>query len=67
MAQKILDTKIALRNSTASEWATVNPVLLLGELGLETDTGKFKFGDGLKAWKELAYYGADSAVHLLVH
>ena len=62
MAQKILDTKIVLRNSTASEWATVNPVLLLGELGLETDTGKFKFGDGLKAWKELAYYGADSAV-----
>ena len=62
MAQKILDTKIVLRNSTASEWATVNPVLLLGELGLETDTGKFKFGDGLKAWKELAYYGADNAV-----
>lgn len=31
-------------------------ILLDRELGFETDTKKFKLGDGTKAWKDLPYY-----------
>jgi len=41
---------------TASEWTTENPVLLAGEIGIETDTGKFKIGNGTTAWNSLAYH-----------
>ena len=40
---------------TAAEWATVNPVLRVGEEGFETDTGAFKKGDGVTAWNALSY------------
>lgn len=40
---------------TAEMWAEVNPILYEGELGLETDTRKFKFGDGIHTWSELEY------------
>lgn len=53
MAQ--LDTRIALRNDTANAWKEENPVLLLGEMGIEVDTNMFKFGDGVTPWKELPY------------
>jgi hypothetical protein len=47
--------RIQLRRGTAAEWAAVNPVLAQGEPGIETDTGKQKFGDGLTVWAGLAY------------
>lgn len=49
------ETIIKLRRGTASQWATVNPVLAAGEMGVETDTNKFKFGDGATAWSSLPY------------
>ena len=60
MATKTLNTKIQLRNGTAAEWTAKNPVLLKGEMGIETDTHKIKVGDGSTAWKTLAYCGADT-------
>lgn len=45
------------RRGTASLWASSNPILLSGELGLETDTAKFKIGDGTSAWNSLPYGG----------
>lgn len=47
--------KIQLRHDTAANWASVNPVLLEGEVGLETDTLKQKVGDGTTAWNDLPY------------
>lgn len=49
--------KLQIRRGLAADWAdpSNNPVLLLGELGLETDTGNFKIGDGTTAWNSLAY------------
>jgi hypothetical protein len=47
--------RIRLRRDTAANWTTANPVLLLGELGFETDTRKFKLGDGTTAWTSLLY------------
>ena len=48
-------TKIIQRHDTAANWTSVNPVLAAGEMGVETDTNKFKFGDGVTAWSGLAY------------
>lgn len=61
MATKTLSTRIVMRNDTAENWTTKNPVLLKGEFGVETDTNKFKIGDGTKAWADLDYAGADEA------
>jgi len=47
--------QIQFRRGTASQWSTANPQLAAGELGLETDTGKFKVGDGSTYWNTLAY------------
>ena len=58
MADNILKTRIQLRNDTAANWTTHNPVLLAGEVGIELDTKKFKIGDGATAWSALAYAGA---------
>lgn len=48
-------TKIIQRHDTAANWTSINPVLAAGEMGVETDTNKFKFGDGATAWSGLAY------------
>ena len=48
-------TKIIQRHDTAANWTSINPVLAAGEMGVETDTNKFKFGDGVTAWNSLAY------------
>jgi len=50
---------IQLRRGTAAEWIAADPVLLAGEVGYETDTNKFKFGDGTSLWSELDYAKAD--------
>lgn len=47
-------SKIQLRRDIAANWASVNPVLAQGEVGLVTDTGTYKFGDGTTAWNSLA-------------
>lgn len=57
MATKTIKTKFQMRNDTAEKWAAANPVLLIGEIGFENDTNKFKFGDGATAWRELSYAG----------
>lgn len=43
------------RRNTAAAAAASNPVLAVGELGFETDTGKTKRGDGVTAWNVLPY------------
>lgn len=48
-------TRIIQRHDTAGNWASVNPILAKGEMGIEDDTRKFKFGDGVTAWADLAY------------
>jgi hypothetical protein len=50
-------SQIQLRRDTAATWTSANPTLASGEIGLETDTNKIKFGDGATAWTALGYYG----------
>jgi hypothetical protein len=52
--------RIQVRRGTASEWTTANPVLAAGEMGVETNTNKFKFGNGTDAWTSLSYAASDS-------
>jgi len=48
-------TRIQLRHDTASNWTAVNPLLLEGEVGIETDTGYKKVGNGTDTWNNLPY------------
>jgi hypothetical protein len=43
------------RYDTAANWTTANPTLLAGEIGIESDTKKWKLGDGSTAWTSLGY------------
>ena len=47
--------QIQLRRGISTLWTSTNPTLAEGELGLETDTGKFKVGNGSTAWITLLY------------
>lgn len=49
--------QLQLRRGTASQWESANPVLAVGELGLELDTLQFKTGDGVTGWNSLSYGG----------
>ena len=47
--------RIKHKANKSTEWDPFY-ILLDRELGFETDTKKFKLGDGFKAWKDLPYY-----------
>jgi hypothetical protein len=49
--------QIQIRRDISSNWTSANPILAQGEMGLETNTLKVKFGDGTTAWNSLAYFG----------
>lgn len=50
--------RLQVRRDTAANWTSANPTLATGEIGFETDTGKFKFGDGSTGWSSLTYFEA---------
>jgi hypothetical protein len=56
------------RRGTAAQWISTNsgngPILAAGEIGYESDTNKFKIGDGTNHWLSLDYFmDADSTVN----
>ena len=48
--------RIIHRYNTAAVWASYNPILLTGEIGIESDTTSLKVGDGVTAWIDLPYF-----------
>jgi Major tropism determinant N-terminal domain len=52
--------EIQLRNGTAAQWTSANPILNAGELGVETDSHQGKIGDGVTSWVSLPYIGGAS-------
>ena len=50
-----VQTVIKVRRDTAANWTSTNPTLAAGEMGLETDTNLFKFGNNTDAWTALNY------------
>ena len=49
-------TRMQQRRGAASQWTSANTILAAGEIGFETDTFKFKIGNGTTAWNSLAYF-----------
>ena len=53
-------TRMQQRRGTAAQWISTNsgngPILNAGEIGYETDTNKFKIGDGTNHWINLDYF-----------
>lgn len=47
--------RIQLRRDIAANWTNNNPILLSGELGIETDTARFKIGNGGR-WNSITSY-----------
>ena len=62
-----LKTKIVLRNDTAENWELHNPQLLAGEIGVETNTGYFKIGDGEHNWNNLPYANKFKSTPVAAH
>ena len=50
---------IRIRGDTAANWETKNPILKQRELGYDMTAKRLKVGDGLTAWKDLAYVAPD--------
>ena len=55
-------TRMQQRRGTAAQWTSANPTLAAGEIGYETDTGKFKIGNGSSLWSALNYYVDANAI-----
>jgi hypothetical protein len=65
-----MSTRMQQRRGTAAQWVSTNtgngPILSPGEIGFESDTNKFKIGDGVNHWVDLTYFtDADSAIAAL--
>jgi hypothetical protein len=57
-------TRMQQRRGTAAQWTSANPVLNAGEIGWESDTNKFKIGDGTNHWASIDYFiDANSTVN----
>jgi hypothetical protein len=49
--------QLQFRRGTAAQWTSANPTLAAGEMGIETDTSRFKVGTGALDWLSLPYGG----------
>ena len=62
MSQGRRNITIQNRRDTAANWASVNPVLAYGEMGIEgtptAEIDRMKVGDGVAAWVDLPYMAA---------
>ena len=47
--------QIQFRRGTGAEWASANPILAQGEIGVDLDVNRFKVGTGLTSWNYLNY------------
>lgn len=64
---ELKNARLLMRQDTADNWSTNNPVLKAGELGFEVVEGKpaetkIKIGDGTTSWNELGYMYDTSAI-----
>ena len=62
---------LQFKRGLSTNWAKYEGILLAGEPGFETDTGKMKIGNGVDLWKDLPYVGngntEQSVVNALTH
>jgi hypothetical protein len=66
MSTIVFPQRFACRRDTAANWTSVNPVLWVGEVGFQIDTGlpmRMKVGTGTDAWNDLPYFAAGTTWH----
>ena len=54
-----LNVKLITRNDTSAQWGSINPILLKGELGYDSDAKMLKIGDGTSEWNDLDFIRSD--------
>ena len=52
---EVVKTRFKQLSKASTEWASLNPTLLEGEIGFESDTNRLKVGNGVDAWNNLEY------------
>ena len=52
---------LQVRHDLAGLWLISNPILALGEIGIETDTYQLKVGNGTSTWNTLPYISVPSS------
>lgn len=56
--------KLQIRRDTSTQWFIKNPILLPGEIGFETDTGKLKIGRTTsQVWNNIPYISIEASAH----
>ena len=55
---------IQIRNDTAANWSSANPILMVGEMGVDTTNDQFRIGDGTNNWNDLPVAGMTSGATL---
>ena len=58
---EVVKTRFKQLSKTSTEWTSLNPTLLEGEIGFEKDTNKLKIGDGVSNWNTLEYTIGDNS------
>lgn len=58
MAEKI-PIRVQHKRMSSSEWLASSLILLDGEIGVETDTGKAKIGNGISRYSDLKYIAGE--------
>ena len=57
------NTKLTIYSKAAADWAADSiTVIKSGEFGIETDTGKIKFGNGVDVWSSLSYFSSSGVL-----
>lgn len=51
-----MSTTVTMKQDPSADWTSRNPVLAQFEIGIESDTGKAKIGDGRTSWTGLGYF-----------
>ena len=50
-----MSSLIQLRRDTTSNWASINPILAQGEVGIDMTANKLKVGNGVDTWSNLPW------------
>lgn len=50
-----MSSLIQLRRDTTSNWASINPILAQGELGIDLNLNRIKIGNGITPWLNLPW------------
>ena len=58
MSEKI-PIRVQHKRMTSSEWEESSIILLDGEIGIETNTGKAKVGNGVSRYRDLKYIAGE--------